>query len=68
MQVIVDADYIELLRDKGEDKKESGEYSPFAGKRVPVVSMDEIKKLMSLLKDKRQELITQLNSKYLKRS
>lgn len=54
MQVIVDADYTELLRENGEYKKESGEYSPFAGKRVPVVSMEDVKKLLSLPEDVRQ--------------
>lgn len=68
MQVIVDADYLDLIRDNSEVKRESGEYSPFARKKVPVVSLEDIKKLMSLPKDKRQELLTQLNGNYSKRS
>lgn len=65
MQVIVDADYLELLRESNECKRESGEYSPFAGKRVPALSMEDIKKLMSLPKDERQEMLLVLSNKIL---
>lgn len=65
MQVIVDADYIDLIRENSEVKRESGEYSPFAGKRVPALSMEDIKKLMSLPKDKRQEMLLVLSNKVL---
>lgn len=65
MQVIVDVDYLNLLKDNVEDKKEFGEYSPFAGKRVPVVSMDDIKKLLSLPKDERQEMLLVLSNNVL---
>lgn len=65
MQVIVDTDYLDLIRDHSEVKRESGECSPFAGRRVPVVSMDEIKKLLSLPKDKRQEMLLVLSNKIL---
>ena len=68
MQVIVDTDYLELIRNDTEYKKESSEYSPFTGRRVPVVSLEDIKKLLSLPKEERQELLTQLNCKYSKRS
>lgn len=68
MQVFVDADYLELLRENNESKRESGEYSPFAGRRVPVVSMEDVKRLMSLQKDMGQELLTQPNCNYSKRS
>ena len=65
MQVIVDADYLELLRDNGEDKKEYGEYSPFARKKVPVVSLEDIKKLMSLPKDERKEMLLGMSNNVL---
>lgn len=66
MQVILDPDYLDLLRNEGESKKHDGrEYSPFAGKKVPVVSMEDIKKLMSLPKDERQEMLLGLSNNVL---
>ena len=67
MQVILDPDYLDLLRNEGESKPkhDGSEYSPFAGRRVPVVSMDEIKKLLSLPKDERQEMLLGLSNKVL---
>ena len=65
MQVIVDPDYLEFIRDNSENKKESSEYSPFVGRRVPVVSLEDIKKLMSLPKDERQEMLLGLSNKVL---
>ena len=65
MLVLVDTDYLELLKDNVEIKRESGEYNPFTGKRVPVVSLEDIKKLMSLPKDKRQEMLLVLSNKVL---
>lgn len=64
MQVIVDADYLELLRENNESKRESGEYSPFVGRKVPVVSMEDIKKLMSLPKEERQKMIQKVFVRY----
>ena len=65
MQVIVDADYLELLRENNESKRESGEYSPFTGKKVPVVSLEDIKRLLSLPKDERQEMLLGLSNNFL---
>lgn len=64
MQVIVDADYLDLIRDNSEFKRESGEYSPFARKKVPVVSLEDIKKLMSLPKEERQKMIQKIFVRY----
>lgn len=65
MQVIVDTDYLELIKDNVEVKKESGEYSPFARKRVPIVSLDDVKKLLSVPKDQIQEMLLVLSNKIL---
>lgn len=67
MQVILDPDYIDLLRNEGESKPkhDGSEYSPFVGKKVPVVSMEDIKKLMSLPKDERQEMLLVLSNNVL---
>lgn len=67
MQVIVDADYLELLRND-EQKPQSGEINPFTGKRVQTVSMDVVKKLISLPKEERETLMKQLKSNYSKRT
>lgn len=68
MQVIIDdADYLELLTNNGGTKKESGgEYSPFTGKRCQTVSMDVVKKLVSLPKEEREKMLLGLsnNSSY----
>ena len=63
MHVIVDADYFELFKEDGQPKKETGEYSPFAEKVVPVVSLDEIKKLLSSPKDKRREVLLDMSNR-----
>lgn len=64
MQVIVDEDYIDLIRNDDDNKNQSGsEISPFTGKRVPTVSMDEIKNLLSSPKDKRLEILLGLSNK-----
>ena len=69
MQVIIDADYIDLFTNSGEVKsKHEGEYNPFTGKKVQTISMENIKKLVSLPKEERQELMTQLKGDYSKRS
>ena len=64
MQVIVDEDYIDLIRNDDDNKNQSGfEISPFTGKRVPIVSMDEIKNLLSSPKDNRLEILLGLSNK-----
>lgn len=45
-------DCSQLLRKIEWFKRKYGEdYSPFSGKQVPVVSMDEVKEIMVILKD-----------------
>lgn len=66
MQVKVDQDYLELLRnnDKNEQKPQSGEIDPFTGKRCMIVSIDEIKKLVSMPKEVRQKMIQKIFVRY----
>ena len=66
MQVIVDSDYLDLIRNN-EQEPQSGEINPFTGKRCGCVSMENIKKLLSLSREERQTLINQLKSNYSKR-
>lgn len=64
MQVIVDEDYIDLIINDDDNKNQNvWDISPFTGKRVPTVSLDEIKKLLSSPKDKRLELLLGLSNK-----
>ena len=67
MQVLVDADYLELLRndDDGKSKQDNTEIDPFTGKRCKVVSMEEVKKLVSLPKEKRQKMIQGIFVRYI---
>lgn len=66
MQVIVDADYLELLRsdDDNKSKQDKTEIDPFTGKLCKVVSMDEVKKLVSLPKEERQKIIQRIFVRY----
>ena len=64
MQVIVDEDYLDLITNDDDNKNQScWDISPFTGKRVPTVSLDEIKKLLSSPKDKRLETLLGLSNK-----
>lgn len=67
MQVIVDADYLDLLRndDDNKPKQDKTEYNPFTGKRCPVTSFDEIKKLVSMPKEDRQKMIQKIFVRYI---
>ena len=67
MQVLVDADYIELLRndDDNNSKQYKNEIDPFTGKRCKVVSMEEVKKLVSLPKEERQKMIQRIFVRYI---
>ena len=66
MQVIVDADYLELVK---QDNKVSTynktEIDPFTGKRCKVVSMDAIKKLVSMPREERQKMIQKIFVRYI---
>lgn len=64
MQVVFEGfDFSELMDDENEPKRD-GEYCPFTGRRVPVVSLDEIKRLLSSPKNKRRELLLDLSNNY----
>ena len=64
MQVIVDEDYIDLIRNDDDNENQSSfDINPFTGKRVPTVSMDEIKDLLSSPKEKRLEILLGLSNK-----
>ena len=66
MQVIVDQDYLELLRnDNDKSKQDKTEIDPFTGKRCKVVSMEEVKKLVSLPKGERQKMIQRIFVRYI---
>ena len=67
MQVLVDADYLELLRNDNDDKskQDKTEIDPFTGKRCKVVSMEEVKKLVSLPKEERQRMIQKIFVRYI---
>lgn len=68
MHVIVDDDYLELLRsDNNKQTLQTGEINPFTGRRCQCVSMENIKKLFSLSKEERQTLISKLKTNYSKR-
>ena len=67
MQVIVDTDYLELLEQDNKPKQDNTEYNPFTGKRCQMVSIEEVKKLVSLPKEERQTLINKLKTNYSKR-
>ena len=61
MQVIVDADYLELVKqDNKVSTYDKTEIDPFTGKRCKVVSMEEVKKLVSLPKEERQKMIQRI--------
>lgn len=64
MQVIVDQDYLELIRND-EQKPQSEEISPFTGKPCKMVSMDEIKKIVSLPKEERKKMIQRTFVRYI---
>ena len=64
MQVIVDEDYIDLIRNDDDNENQSSfDINPFTGKRVQTVSMDEIKDLLSSPKEKRLEILLGLSNK-----
>ena len=67
MQVLVDADYIELLRndDDNNSKQYKNEIDPFTGNRCKMVLMDDIKKLVSLPKEERQKMIQRIFVRYI---
>lgn len=66
MQVIVDQDYLELLKqDNKVNDEDKTEYNPFTGKRCPVTSMDEIKKILSLPKEERKKMIQRTFVRYI---
>ena len=66
MQVIVDQDYLELLRNDDDNKtrQDKTEIDPFTGKRCKMVSMDDIKKLVSMPKEERQKMIQRIFVRY----
>lgn len=66
MQVIVDQDYLELLeQDNKVNNEDKTEYNPFTGKRCPVTSFDEIKKILSLPEEERQKMIQKTFVRYI---
>ena len=67
MNVIVDQDYLELLRNDDDNKtrQDKTEIDPFTGKRCPVTSFDEIKKLVSMPKEERQKMIQRIFVRYI---
>ena len=66
MQVVVDADYLDLMLGEDNKSKSGVVINPFTGKKVQTVSMDSIKKLLSLPKEERKKLLLGLsnNSSY----
>lgn len=67
MQVIVDDDFLNLLsnNDDNNAKQDKIEIDPFTGKRCKLVSMDEIKKLVSMPKEERQKMIQKIFVRYI---
>lgn len=66
MQVIVDQDYLELLKqDNKVNADGKTEYNPFTGKRCPVTSFDEIKKIISMPKEERKKMIQRIFVRYI---
>ena len=65
MQVIVDPDYLDLINhDNKTMSNDQDEISPFTGKRCPTVSMEDIKKLISLPIDERKKMIQKIFVRY----
>ena len=67
MQVIVDQDYLELLRNDDDNKtrQDKTEIDPFTGKRCTVTSFDEIKKIVSMPTEERKKMIQRIFVRYI---
>ena len=66
MQVILDSDHLELVKqDNKVSTCDKTEIDPFTGKRCKVVSMEEVKKLVSLPKEERQKMIQKIFVRYI---